>query len=145
MEKRILRPRNHDKGIDFAQRQPAKRNRRAMSTIERSQQVIIVPPTIVPPTIVSTTSTQTEDCLAATNAKLAAELIHQNNLLREKDLKYIEMLQQYFMEKEKLTAENVRMRLEIVQLRERIERMENEPLIDVENGMSRIIINKYHK
>lgn len=122
---------NHAKGIEIAQLQPAKRNRRAMTTIERSQQVKKVPPKIV-----STTSTQTDNCLVATNAKLAAELIGQNNLMREKDRKYIEMLQQYFIEKERLTAENVRMRLEITQLRERIERMENEPLIDVENGMS---------
>lgn len=134
MEKRVLRPRNHDKAIEIAQLQPAKRNRRAMSTIERSQQLKKVPPTIV-----STMSTQTDDCLAATNAKLAAELIGQNNLLREKDCKYIKMLQQYFMEKERLTTENVRMRLEIAQLRERMEQMENEPLIDVENGMSPII------
>lgn len=136
MDKRALRFRTTDKEVENVEPQPAKRIRRAMSTIEHSRQVNTVPSTNVSPT---STSTQTKDCLAVTNAKLKGELVVLHDLSDRKDQKYVKMLQQYFEMKTHLEKNNLEMQQEAAKLRERIERMEKEknaPLVDVGTGKS---------
>lgn len=115
------------------QLQPAKRTNRAFSSIERGKQLKELQPGKF-----SNASSQTDKCLAATNAKLTQELIANNDLLQKKDQNYIEILQKYYFEREKLTTENREKSLEIAQLKEQIERLQNEPLVDVENGKTSI-------
>lgn len=134
MDKRALRFRTSDKEVENVEPQPAKRIRRAMSTIEHSRQV-----NTVPSTNVSLTSTKMKDCLAVTNAKLKEELVVLHDLSDRKDQKYVKMLQQYFKMKTLLEKNNLEMQQEAAKLRERIERMENEknaPLVDVGTGKS---------
>lgn len=155
MEKRVLRPRSRkDIEMENTNRQPAKRTRRAISTIEKGnvnpQPAKIIKRTIstierclqlkqVQPMKFSNVSSQTDDCLAATNAQLAQELIAKTNLLQENDQKYIKMLGRYYLEREKLLMENREKSLEIAQLKERIEHMQNEPLVEIaKNGKSKI-------
>lgn len=92
MDKRVLRPR-----IAIEQ-ENRKRCRRAFSTIDR-----IVVNKVAQTGKMSIASTQTDDCLSATNAKLTLQLIDSNNLLEQKNQKYIQMLQNFFLTKEKLT------------------------------------------
>lgn len=150
MEKRTLRPRKFAAKENI---QPAKRTRRAFSTIERivhteSPQMKRTksPQTVQVKNVsfVQNIQTQTECCLEATNAKLVEQLIAKNNLLQLKDQKYIQMLQRFYLVKEQLTAEIQQKTVEINGLNERIRLMENEPLIDVEpNGKYQLIINIY--
>lgn len=140
---------------------PAKRIKRAISTIEcppqmKAAQVAVVSKQIrmkpvnrikkemliedneemiaaqVPK--ISSVSTQTDCCLAATNAQLVQELIAKNNLLQRKDQKYIEMLETFYMQKERLTKENREKSSEIAQLTQRLQLIETEPLIGVANN-----------
>lgn len=117
MEKRALRPR---KVAAKENLQPAKRTKRAISCFERipkaAEQALNIAHV--------STSTQTENCLVATNAELTRQLIAANNLLHQKDKKYIEMLEKFYLLKEKLMDEN---RL----LKERIQSLEIEPLVQV--------------
>lgn len=143
MEKRILRPR---KEADEENNRPAKRNKRAFSTIECSvqmkaaqtvnfpswstQQLRSVRMEAVQTAKSSNISTQTDCCLAATNAQLTTELIAMHNLLQQKDGKYIEMLERCYLLKEKLTTENHERSLEIARLKQ-IQLMQNAPLIEI--------------
>lgn len=132
MDKRAHRIRTSDKEVVKTEPQPAKRIRRAMSTIENRRQVNTVPSKNISPT-----STQANDCLAVTNAKLKEELIVLHDLSYRKDQKYIKMLQQYFKMKTLLEENNLEMQQEAAKLRERIKRMEKEknaPLVDVGTG-----------
>lgn len=117
MEKRILRSR----GLAAKENlQPAKRTKRAISCFERVPKAAREAFNIAH---VSTT-TQTESCLVATNAELTRQLIAANHLLHQKDQKYVEMLEKFYLLKEKLMDEN---RL----LKVRIQSLEIEPLIQV--------------
>lgn len=127
MEKRQLRSRNC-KGVEKenVQPQPARRIRRAISTVEGCLMMKAVKPMKL-----ANASSQTDNCLAATNAQLTQELIGQNNLLKEKDKKYINMLERYFLDKEKLTAENREKNIEIARLKNDIEQLQSQPLVEV--------------
>lgn len=82
---------------------------------------------------VQTEQTPTEYCLASTNAQLVQELIVKDNLIQERDQKYIEMLERFFVEKTHLTEENKEQKMEIVRLNARITEMENMPLIPIDD------------
>lgn len=113
--------------------QPAKRTRRAFSTVERTvhfEEVVIESKKNAG---VQTEQTPTEYCLASTNAQLVQELIVKDNLIQERDQKYIEMLERFCVEKTHLTEENKEQRMEIVRLNARITEMENMPLIPIDN------------
>lgn len=117
MEKRVLRSR-----VMFAMDniQPAKRTKRAISCFER------VPKAAEQPINIDhmSTATQTENCLVATNAELTRQLIAANNSLQQKDQRYIEMLEKFYLQKEKLTEQNR-------SLKARIQSLEIEPLVQV--------------
>lgn len=121
MEKRVLRPREVATKQNL---QPAKRNKRAISCFERVPKAAEQAFNIAHVTTSTTTSTQTENCLIATNAELTRQLIAVNNLLLQKDQKYIEMLEKSYLLKDKLMDEN---RL----LKKRIHSLEIEPLVQV--------------
>lgn len=154
MEKRILRPRKENARPREEEPRPAKRNRRAQSTIERCNPMDAAESIVRPAkrnrraltTIercnpmyaarnsvkVVQVSTQTECCLAATNAQLTQQLIVKNDLLQLKDKKYIEMLEKFFLQKEKLQAQMREKNVEIDQLQQRILAMEQKPLVEVD-------------
>lgn len=135
MTKRVLRPRKEIEMVTFhpkvamASFQPAKRTRRAISTIERGALQI---------QSVCSVSTQTDNCLlAATNAKLVNELIEKNRMIENKDQQYIKMLERFYLEKGKLTAKICEKRDEIARLTEAIRAIQAEPLVQlVNNGRS---------
>lgn len=91
-------------------------------------------------------STQTvDDSLVATIRMVTGELIAKTNLLHQKDQKYIEMMEQYYVERERLRAENGAKDLQIAQLNERIDAFQNIPLVPIEvdgKMISRRIITK---
>lgn len=120
--------------------QPAKRVQRAFSTVERSVQMEAVElakssnARANKITKSSNVSTQTDCLLTATNAQLTHELILKNELIQKKDQKYIEMLEQFYLQKERLTSENREKTLEITDLREHIRLLQNQPLIELANN-----------
>lgn len=152
---RRLRPR---KPLEKENIQPAKRTRRALSPIEQTVRTAIGEKNILPgkrarrafstierePANQSKkkidfqnvqTQTDTNCCLASTNVQLVRELIAQNNLIQQKDQKYIKMLERFYLEKTQLTAENEEQNLEIARLNARIHKMESEPLVHIDcNG-----------
>lgn len=138
MEKRVLRSRvakEVEKGYILPQ--PAKRTRRAFSTIESVTQLKMsaATKTAAPSKtkIFSDASSQTDDnCLVTTIRQLTEEFIAKSNLLHHKDQKYIEMMQKYYLEREGLRAKNREKTLEIIQLRERIVGLQNIPLVPIE-------------
>lgn len=83
---------------------------------------------------VSTVSTQTDNCLlSATNAKLVDQLIEKNRMIEKKDQQYIQMLERFYLVKERLSAENREKRDEIAQLTEAIRTIRAEPLVHFVN------------
>lgn len=142
MEKRILRPRKEPQK-ENVQLQPAKRARRAISTIERSNFRAVVDVRPVKRSLSS--STQTDCCLTATNAQLTQELIAKNHLIQEKDQKYIKMLQTFYLQKEQMVSQISQQQLEIAELNQQIQLMQNAPLVEFENsGETDKIINNRH-
>lgn len=165
MEKRVLRSRA---GKEIEKEnilpQPAKRVRRAISTIEFGTQmnsaaakkatasaakmVAAAAKTAkkAKPGTFSDVSTQTvDDSLVSTIRMITGELIAKTNLLHQKDQKYIEMMEHYYLEREKLRAENGAKDLQIAQLNERINTFQNIPLVPIEidgKMISRRIITK---
>lgn len=136
MTKRVLRPRKEIQMVTFhpevpmaSSFQPAKRTRRAISTIERIVHQI---------QSVYSVSTQTDDCLlSATNAKLVDELIEKNRTIEKKDQQYIQILERFYLEKEKMAAEIREKRDKIARLTEAIQAIQAEPLVQlVNNGRS---------
>lgn len=132
MAQRVLRPRKQIEIVALqpktvaALSQPAKRNRRAISTIERGALQSVCS--------VSTVSTQTDNCLlSATNAKLVEQLIEKNRMIEEKDQQYIQMLERFFLMKERLTAETSEQSEEIARLTETIRAIRAEPLVHLVN------------
>lgn len=62
------------------------------------------------------------------------------NLLQQKDQKYIEMMEKYYLETEKLRAENREKTLQIIQMTERIDNLQNVPLVPIEvNGKMHLL------
>lgn len=121
MENRVLQPRKAKlTAKESIHIQPAKRVKRAQSCMERAPKAAERVFNIAH----VSSSTQTENCLVATNAELTRQLIAANSLLQQKDQKYIEMLQKFYLLKEKLLDEN-RM------LKERVQSLETEPLVQV--------------
>lgn len=141
MEKRVLRSRAR-KVIEKenVQPQPAKRNRRAISTIECRTQLKMAH--TVETAKIFNASTQTDDCLISTIEQLTQELITKSNQLHQKDQKYIEMMQKYYLERERLREENRDKTLEIAQLKERLDHLQSVPLVQIEvNGKAHTIKN----
>lgn len=112
---------------------PAKRTGRAFTTIER------MPETSHEKVDKSVDmSTQTGNCLAATNAKLTSQLIASNEQLEQKNQKYIVMLEKFFLTKEKMEAKNQALERENEHLKGRWEMLQNHPLVQIDdNGESK--------
>lgn len=144
MEKRVLRSRVGKEKENILY-QPAKRTRRAISTIECIAQLKSAAAASETKKKIDASSQTSDDCLASTVRQLTGELIAKGNLLLQKDQKYIEMMQMYYLERETLRADNREKTLEIIQLNERIVNLQNMPLVPIEiNGklnLSRNIIN----
>lgn len=140
MERRILRPRKEPQK-ENVQLQPAKRARRAISTIERSNFRAIAD--VRPVKRSSSSSTQTECfgcCLTATNAQLTQELIAKTRLIEQKDQKYLEFLEMFYLQKEEMVSQISQQHLEIAELKHQIELMQNAPLVEFENNGERSAI-----
>lgn len=138
MQKRVLRPR---KGTaeENCQPQPVKRTRRAISTIERSTVRVFEKFQSVNRS--SSISTQTECCLTVTNALLTHELMAKDNIIQQKDQKYIIMLERSYLQKERLLSQIHEQQMEIVRLNQQIQLMQNAPLIEIENNGETHIFN----
>lgn len=153
MEKRILRNRAcKEIEKENVLPQPAKRTRRAFSTIEcqiqyktiasaaakiaAGEKIITAPKTAK----FSNASSQTDDdCLVSTIKLLTQELMAKGNLLYQKDQKYIEMMEKYYLERESLRMDNREKKLKIIKLKERIDNLQNIPLVPIE------VIGKLHR
>lgn len=158
MEKRVLRSharKEIEKENVIRQPQPAKRTRRAISTIEcqtqyktaaEAKRVTLAAKAMVAAaaqtaaaaarkTQFSDTSSQTDNCLISTIQQLTLELIAKGEIIQQKDQKYIEMMEKYYLERERLQAESREKTLQIVQLTQRIDNLEHVPLVLIEaNG-----------
>lgn len=157
MEKRILRPRKEPekenrepqpakrtgRAISTIERckepekknrehQPAKRTRRAISTIERS--TFRVNSNVQPIKRKSSSSTQTDCCLTATNAQLTQELIAMKNIIQQKDQRYIDILEQSYLQKERFESRIRDQQSEIAELTQQIQLIRNAPLVELENN-----------
>lgn len=138
MEKRILRS-GKELNKENRQPQPAKRTKRAFSTIERSTFRVDV---LQPMKRLSSSSTQTDCCLTVTNAQLTQELIAKNDLLQQKDQKYINMLERSYLQKERQLSQIGDQKLEIAGLKQQLQLMQAAPLIEFENNGETHIINR---
>lgn len=75
----------------------------------------------------------------AVNLELSQKVIAQNELIQEKDKKYIEFLEKFYLRSEKIQAEIRDKDAEIFKLRERIEQLEKIPLVNIEDNSVHIV------